>query len=484
MLFPPLGILLVWLEFGRGMTFRLVNTLWAACYGLVYLVIVGVALHQAGMLELEWRGGSLPTPTFDSAGPDYEAIDQHRAENSGSSGQIATVYTNALWSGFRGPDRTGVYTERAINVDWSGDGLPLKWRQPCGGGYASFAIAQGMAFTIEQRRMEEVVSAYDLETGREVWTQAYDAWFQEAMGGDGPRATPTWHDGRLYSMGALGDLLCLETTTGEVVWRKQTMFAAGNMKITQAVPWGVATSPLVVDTNIVVLPGGMPGASVVALSLETGDHVWGDFDDRQSYMSPMLVELAGRRQILVTSADRAMGIDAASKELLWEFPWSVAYDVSASQPVVIGGDRVFLSAGYGVGCAMIGIEADEEGRFSVTELWRNKRLKNKFSSSVHHDGFIYGLDESILTCLDAETGERMWKDGRYGHGQLILADGYLIVLSVDGELALVKAVPDRFEEVARFQAIEGKTWNHPAIAGGYLLVRNAQEMACFDISAD
>jgi outer membrane protein assembly factor BamB len=298
------------------------------------------------------------------------------------------------------------------------------------------------------------------------------------MGGDGPRATPTYHDGRIYALGALGELRCLVARTGAVVWRRNILAENDAPNLT----WGMSAAPLIVGDNVVVLPGGSAGKSVVAYNKMTGEPAWKTLDDRQAYTSPMLVTLAGARQILVVSASRAMGLTPGEGRVLWEYPWSTQMGISVAQPLLLGNDRMFLSAGYGHGAAVIEVSRTGD-RFATRTIWENLRMKNKFTSSVLHEGHIYGLDESILACLEAATGELKWKAGRYGYGQILLAGTHLIVLTEDGELVLVRATPERHDEVARFQAIEGKTWNHPVIADGTLLVRNVREMAAFDIRA-
>jgi outer membrane protein assembly factor BamB len=310
-----------------------------------------------------------------------------------------------------------------------------------------------------------------------VWTHAWKGAFREMMGGDGPRATPTWHDGVIYALGGSGELRAIDAASGRQRWRTNILQDAGAANL----QWGMAAAPLVVDDTLVVLPGGPGGNSVVAYDRRTGKKAWSALDDRQSYSSPVLTTIAGVRQILVFSATRLMGITPDRGDVLWEFPWKTQYDVNASQPLVIG-DRVFISTGYGTGAAMIQITR-EGGGLSAGELWRTNRMKNQFTSSVHHDGMILGLDEAILACLDAQTGEILWKGGRYGYGQVMLAGGHLVVLTEDGQLVLVR--PDRKAhiEVARFPAIEGKTWNHPAIVDGILLIRNINEMAGFDLRA-
>ena len=373
--------------------------------------------------------------------------------------------------------RDGVYDEMNILTVWPAQGLPQLWKQPVGGGYASFVAAGGRAFTIEQRRGQEVVAAYDLETGRELWTNSWDADFRESMGGDGPRATPTWHEGRLYALGALGELRCLNSRSGKLIWNRNILSdaQAGNLQ------WGMSAAPLVVDDNVVVLPGGRPGRSVVAYHKETGAPAWQALDDKQAYTSPALVTLAGQRQILMVSAQRVAGLAPEDGRLLWDFPWTTSYDVNSAQPLVVGENRVFISAGYGHGAALIEIVRSGSS-FNAKLVWQNANMKNKFNSSVYYQGYIYGLDEAILSCIDAETGDRKWKGGRYGYGQLLLASGHLIVLTESGEVVLVKATPEGHVELSRFSAIEGRTWNHPALENGRLLVRNTTEMACFKIS--
>ena len=354
-------------------------------------------------------------------------------------------------------------------------GLEPMWSQPIGGGYASFVVAHGVAFTIEQRREQEVVAAYDLATGHELWTHAWDEDFREPMGGPGPRATPAWHAGRVYALGATGQLWCLEADTGDVIWERDILSDSQATNLT----WAMSAAPLVVDDLVIVQPGGAPGWSVVVYNRNTGDVVWHALDDVQAYTSPMTATLASVRQVLTVTASRAVGLDVRDGQLVWEHPWLVGPPPSMAQPVLIGDDRVFLS-GSGAGATVIELSRAND-RFTVETVWSNNRMKNKFSSSVLHEGYIYGLDGAILACIDAATGEIQWKGGRYGYGQLLLASGHLVVVTERGDLVLVRATPAGHEEVASSGAIEGKTWNVPAFADGKLLVRNARQMAAFDL---
>jgi len=419
--------------------------------------------------------GPPPAP----ASPETAAAPEPQPAAAGSEAARPAM-VRADWTDFRGPNRDGHYRERPVLASWPADGLKPIWKHPIGGGYASFVIAGGRAFTIEQRGPQEIAAAYDVATGRELWTSAWTATFRESMGGDGPRATPTWAGGRVYALGGTGELRCLEESTGALVWRTNILEENGAANL----QWGMSAAPLVVDDVVIVLPGGSNGRSVAAYDRRTGKRAWSALDDRQAYSSPMLVTLTGVRQILIFSASRVMGLTPDRGEVLWEYPWKTDYDVNASQPLVIGDNRVFVSSGYGGGAAVVELTRAGSGGFQVREVWRNIRMKNQFTSSVLHDGFIYGLDESILACVDAATGELKWKGGRYGYGQVLLASGHLIVLGEDGDLVLVRATPERHEELARFPALEGKTWNHPAMSDGILLVRNNNEMAAFDLRSN
>jgi outer membrane protein assembly factor BamB len=459
---------------------------------IALLVVTAGVLYAFGARILLDGGGGVHVGFVKSADAQAEEIARHREAQRAQAVPLPTVTPAAAaeriepieptepiepapWPDFRGPARDG-YFRGAIRTDWPAGGLTPMWKQPAGGGYASFVAERGRAYTIEQRGPREVVAAYDIATGRELWTHAWDARFSEMMGGDGPRATPTLSGGRLYALGGAGELRALDAASGRLIWRTNILDDAG----AENLQWGMAAAPLIVDDTVIVTPGGSGGRSVIAYDRATGTRAWSALDDMASYSSPMLVTIGGVRQILVFTALRLVGITPGDGRVLWEYPWRTSPDVNASQPLLVGGNRIFLSTGYGKGAAVI--ELTPEGdRFAVREVWRNIRMKNQFTSSVLHEGFIYGLDEAILACVDAATGDLKWKGGRYGYGQVMLASGHLIVLTEGGDMALVRATPDRHEEITRFKVFDARTWNHPAIAGGILLVRNLAEMAAFDL---
>ncbi|MYD85292.1 MAG: PQQ-binding-like beta-propeller repeat protein [Acidobacteria bacterium] len=461
--------------------------------------VVVLAVFAAGVvgflvvafdMQVEFAGSGM-RPLFSFGTPDahYAALEADRDNTtdipSGADDDDAQATGiapeasrhDAYWTDFRGPHRDGIYSETAIRTDWPTTGLEPLWSQPVGGGYASFVVADGLAFTIEQRRDQEVVAAYDVATGVEAWTYAWSAHFRETMGGPGPRATPTWHDGRLYALGATGRFVCLDAATGAVVWERNILTDADAPNL----PWAMSGAPLIVDDLVIVQPGGTRGWSIAAYDRLTGEVVWHGLDDVQSYTSPMVATLDGVRQIVVVTAERAAGLLPEDGTLLWEYAWTVRVVPNIAQPLVTSDTRIFLSAGYGKGAALVELTRTGD-RFVAETVWETNRMKNKFSSSVLIDGYIYGLDRAILACIDAATGELMWKGGRYGFGQLLAAGDHLVVLTERGDLVLVRATPDGHDEIAGFRAIEGKTWNVPAMAGGRILVRNARQMAAFDLS--
>jgi outer membrane protein assembly factor BamB len=487
---PPAGFVLIWLRSGWRLSRRLFGSVVVAFWTVAYLMLFfGLQFQMDG-------SGMWPIARFYNRDAHDAQLERNRAEQApvpvipaaaaapveeAKPEPVKAAEPNrgaAYWVDFRGPQREGRYDQTPVGSTWPARGLPLVWRQPVGGGYASFVIAHGRAFTIEQRRHQEVATAYDMSNGRELWSHGWDGEFRESMGGDGPRATPIWHEGRVYALGAAGELRCLDAETGKRIWSRNILTDnhAENLQ------WGMSNSPLIVDDKVIVLPGGPSGQSVVAYNKLTGEPVWKALDDKQAYTSPMLVTLGGKRQILVVSASRAMGLTVDNGSVLWEYPWKTEYDINSAQPIVLGENRVFLSAGYGHGSAVIEI-GGHDGKFQVKEIWVNNRMKNKFSSSVLLDGYIYGFDEAIFACIDAATGELKWKGGRYGYGQVLLAGRNLVITTEGGEVALVKAAPDGHQELARFEAVSGKTWNVPAISDGLLLVRNTTEMACFRLPA-
>jgi outer membrane protein assembly factor BamB len=347
------------------------------------------------------------------------------------------------------------------------------WRRAIGPGWSSFAVDGDLVYTQEQRGEYELVVCYRLSTGEPVWRHRDKARFWESNGGAGPRATPTLSNGRVYSFGATGVLNVLDAATGAPIWsRNVASDAQKNVPI-----WGFTSSPVVVDDLVVVAASG----KLAAYDIASGKPRWFGPARPGSYSSPHLATIDGVPQILMLTAAGATSVAPADGAVLWEHAWPEGTTIV--QPALTPDGDVLINAIVstgGVGIRRLDITKGTAG-WTVGERWTSTGLKPYFSDYVVHEGHAYGFDGSILSCIDLETGARKWKGGRYGDGQLVLLPDQDVVLliSEEGELALVKASPDQFTEVARFKAIEGKTWNHPVLVGSVLLVRNGEEMAAF-----
>ena len=384
--------------------------------------------------------------------------------------------TGADWPGFRGPARDGSIPGVRIATDWAQAPPVELWRRPIGPGWSSFAVRGHLVYSQEQRGDDEVVSCYNLTTGEPVWRHGDAVRFWESNGGAGPRATPTLSNGRVYTFGATGILNALDAGNGAVVWSRNAAADTG----VEIPGWGFASSPLVVDDVVIVAASGRLAAYDVA----TGHPRWFGPAGGGGYSSPHLVTIDGVAQILLLRGARSTSVTPADGTLLWEHRWQAG--VSIVQPALAADGDVLIAAGDamgGIGIRRIAVARGPAG-WTVEERWTSRGLKPYFNDFVVHNGHAFGFDGSILACIDLVDGERKWKGGRYGHGQVILLpdQDLLLVLSEDGELALVRAIPDQFTEVARFPAIQGKTWNHPVLVGDVLLVRNGEEMAAFRVS--
>jgi outer membrane protein assembly factor BamB len=383
--------------------------------------------------------------------------------------------TVSSWPGFRGPKRDGVVPGVRIETDWSRQPPVALWRRPIGPGWSSFAVRGNLIYTQEQRGTDELVSSYNLTTGEPVWRHKNAARFWESNGGAGPRGTPTLSGGRVYTFGATGILNALDARNGSVIW-SHNVASDTKKKIPE---WGFSSSPLVVGDIVIVAAA----SALAAYDVVNGNPRWFGPKEGGGYSSPQLATIGGVTQVLLLTGDGAIGVDPADGKLLWKHAWP---GDSIVQPAVTTDGDVLIGSGSGlseVGLRRISI-MHGPGGWTAEERWTSNALKPYFNDFVIHQDHAFGFDGSLLACMDLKDGKRKWKGGRYGHGQLVLLpdQDLLLVLSEEGELVLVKATPDQFTELARFKAIEGKTWNHPVLTNDILLVRNGEEMVAFKLS--
>jgi outer membrane protein assembly factor BamB len=427
-----------------------------------------------------------PSPVPAAAVVPTEASSTKSEETAASSGTLPLPATEAEgtaspasprapeWPGFRGPERSGVVHGVRIETDWPRSPPGELWRRRIGPGWSSFAVDGDLFYTQEQRGDDEIVACYRVSTGEPVWRHRDPVRFYESNGGAGPRGTPTVSNGRVYSLGATGILNALDARSGVVVWSRN---AASDTKA-EVPMWGFSSSPLVIDQIVIVATAG----TLAGYDVATGQPRWVGKDTGTSYSSPHLVTIDGVRQAVLLSG-RATSFAPADGRILWQHQMEGGAIV---QPAVIAdGDMLISSVTFtgGIGTRRLTVKRGADG-WNVTERWTSNGLKPYFNDYVIHKGYAFGFDGNILASIDLADGTRTWKGGRYGSGQLILlADqDVLLVLSEEGELALVSATPDKFTEIARAPAIEGKTWNHPVLVGDVLLVRNGEEMAAFRLA--
>ncbi|MCZ6674114.1 MAG: PQQ-binding-like beta-propeller repeat protein [Verrucomicrobia bacterium] len=375
---------------------------------------------------------------------------------------------------FLGPNRDTTITGVTLDPEWNRKPPRLIWKQPIGEAWSAFAISGNRAITQEQDGEDELVVCYELLTGNVFWEHRYPARFDNPLGGIGPRATPTIDEHRVFTLGALGDLFCLDLETGEKLWGHNVLEKHG-----ASLPdWGMAGSPLVYGDFLIVSVGGSGGHSLVAYDKTTGDNFWRGGSGAAHWSSPVLYDIAGKKQVLIFNKKALVAHDVSNGKILWEYPWLTDGMPHVAIPVLVPGDRVILSSAYGKGAAMLQISPGEKKQ-KVKRLWKTLHLKAKFNNYVFKDGYIYGLDDGMLTCIDVEKGRRTWKKGRYGHGQNILVGDLMLLTTEQGEVLLLEPVPEEPRILGSFQALKGKSWNPPALVGEYLLLRNHLEAALY-----
>jgi len=394
-----------------------------------------------------------------------------------ASAPIPPEASHRDWPQYLGPTRSGVVADITLATNWATKAPRLLWRQPVGAGWAGFAVSGEFAITLEQRGKEEHVIAYELQSGRPRWSHRDAVLHDSPLGGIGPRGVPAIDGGQVFALGATGILNALDLRSGRLLWSRNIL-----KDNNAAEPeWGVAISPLVHGGRVIVSAGGSPGKALVAYDRHTGEPVWAAGNGDLAYSSPALMTLAGREQIVMLNKGTVAGHDPESGAVLW------THDVPseqprAAQPLAVSANRVLFSIGYGIGSRVFEIPAALRDGTAPKLVWATPRLKSKFANMILHDGSVYGLDDGVFVCIDPETGERRWKEGRFGHGQLILAGKHLLVQTEGGEIVLVEPNPERLIELARFRALEGKTWNPPAFAAPILLVRNDLEAAAYELA--
>lgn len=389
------------------------------------------------------------------------------------------------WPSFRGANRDGRYQGPELFADWSAAAPEEQWAVPVGPGWSSFCVAGNLLFTQEQRGDQEAVVCFTADSGSEVWSHEIASRFDDPLGGPGPRATPTLVGEAIFALGANGELMRLNAVTGELVWQKDLR------KVAERDPpmWGFCSSPLVVDSTVIVHAGGKGDLGTIAFDAESGDVKWSAAAGEHSYSSPQLCTVNSENYIAVLSDDGLNLLEPTSGTDKLQYEWKHS-GYRALQPQVIDGNSILLPTGVGAGTRCLRISSTDDG-LEAEDLWTSRDLKPDFNDLVISQQHAFGFDGSIFTCIDLTTGKRTWKGGRYGKGQVLLleASGLLVVAAESGELILLKVNAEKHEELAKIPGLPGKTWNHPVVVGDRLFIRNSEQARCLklpvvEVSAD
>ena len=376
------------------------------------------------------------------------------------------------WPQWRGPNRDGISKETGWLAKWPAEGPKKLWEAGVGVGYSSMSVAKSRVFTMGNVNDTDAVSAFDAETGKPLWKHEYPCLAKDPNGFHGTRCTPTVDDNRVYSLSRHGHFFCLDAATGKVIWSKDFKKDFG----ATAPKWGYSGSPLI-EKDWVLSEVSGSGASVVAFNKLNGNVVWKNGDDRAGYASLVAFDLGGERCLAQFSADHIIGRRMKDGSELWRSSWKTDYAVNAATPIVQG-DEMFISSGYNFGCALLKMTPK-----GVTEVWRNKNMRNHVNSCVLVNGYLYGFDEGELKCLDWKTSDMKWGTKEYGKGALMVADGKLILFGQNGKLGTAEVSPEAYKPISNFQAMGGKnTWASPVLANGRIYVRNLDKLAAFDVS--
>jgi outer membrane protein assembly factor BamB len=448
-----------------------------------FLLVRTEGLNGAGQFAVRFRWSKTPEEVYLA-----ERAGKEKLATAGQpSHAAAMVLQPGDWPGFRGANRDGIVHDVRIATNWNEQPPRLVWKRRIGPAWSSVAVVGDRLFTQEQLGDNEAVVCLDAATGETLWShQDENKRHEDGQGGPGPRATPTFADGRIFALGATGILNCLDATTGQRKWSRDLAADAG----TKEPIWGFSSSPLVTDDVVVVLACGDFAAdnSIKALRAyraESGEPAWSAAAGKIGYSSPQLAALGDTKAVLAVSDSGLFAVDTSSGKPLWNHatPPGSAGVPRAVQPRVVASKGVLFDGGSGVGTVMLDVAHNSDGSWSEKEEWTSRFLKPSFNDFVVCGNAAYGFDSRMLTCIDLATGQRRWKGGRYGSGQvLLLADQpLLLVVTEEGAAVLVAADPDAHHELGRFQALQGKTWNHPVVAHGRLYIRNSEEFACYEL---
>ena len=419
---------------------------------------------------MEWRGGMIP----------HFGLSKGKTLNDERSRDFYRPPlrdTSENWNQFRGPERNGHIPLQSVSTDWTKP-PKTRWSTPCGLGHSSIITSGRLAITMEQDQDQEILIARSFEDGQEAWRVAEKTKWHDMLSGTGPRSTPTLHNGKLYTLFSHGKLSRVDASSGNVEWSIQVTSESYEFP-----EWGLAISPLIWNDMIILSLGGEKSA-IKAYLINSGEQIWqSEVSGKAVYLSPEVLRLLDEDHLIVSLVGKIVSLDPMNGKTLWEKPWKIFMNnVQIVQPIAVSNDSIVMAAGYGKGAECFSISRDEENKkYRVQSSWKSKDLKAKFSNPILKDGYLYGLSENLLVCLEAKTGKLMWRGKKYSYGRILLVDQKLLILGHSGVLSVIDSTPEEFREISSRQLLSNaRCWNGPAFVNGYLLARNGEQIACFD----
>jgi outer membrane protein assembly factor BamB len=409
---------------------------------------------------------------------------------------LSTSIASALdWPQYRGPATNGISAER-IAKPWTSASPKQLWKVPSEGGFSSFAVSGGKAFTLSLKEadgaQQECIVAADANTGKELWFAPLnfakydgggDSGTGDNKGGDGPRGTPTVVGNTVVTMSSQLALRCFDAATGKVLWTRDLLKDNSGRNI----QWQNAASPLL-EGGLLYVAGGGAGESILAINPKDGNVVWKAFDEKMTHATPVAATIANQRQVIFFTQSGLISVEPKTGKELWRYKFD--YSTSTAASPVVWNDIVYCSAGYGVGAGAVKV-TNNAGKWDAKELYRirgNKPLANHWSTPVVKDGHLYGMfqfkeyGKGPIKCVEIATGAVKWEKEGFGPGQVILAGDQVLALADDGNLVLFAADPSTYKEIARTDVLDGKCWTTPILANGRIYARSTKEAVCLDVS--
>ena len=377
---------------------------------------------------------------------------------------VFSVSAAADWPNWRGPDSNG--TSREVGWNPSAVATPkVVWEANVGAGYSTLAVASDRVYTSGNFNKDtDAVSCLDASSGKTLWKHEYPEPLAPKYYSGGCSATPTVHDGKVYTVSKSGKVFCLDAVTGKVIWQRELGL--------KAPMWGFASSALV-HGKAVIFNAGHAG---VAYDMNNGQVLWSSADDECGYATPVPFEQEGKRRIALFAKDNIISVNPDNGKVLWTYPWKTEHDVNAADPVV-SGMQVFVTSGYGRGASLVDFSGSQPQK-----VWENKNMRSHMSGPVLIGGFLYGFDDNRLTCLDWKTGEKKWDEKSPQKGALVAAGDKLIVIGESGRLAIIEASPTAYKEIAAAKVLDGRCWTMPVLSNGRIYVRNSDgHLICLNV---